>query len=291
MRQGQQNRRGRGRNHNHQQRKSQNPLSRSYESSGPDVKLRGTPNHIAEKYMSLARDAQSSGDPVLAENYLQHAEHYNRIIMAFREQNFAQGGGDPNVGGGNGGFGEHGSSEEGGLGALDAEASEEGFGEGSPSRGGGIAEDRSGEGGSSQYDSSSARMQPDQGRAPYHHQGQRDRNFSEGRGGYHDRRDRRDRHEGRDRGDRRDRPEHRYDRRDRDRGDRSDRYPTQSFAGETRGEGFQRRDRNGEDRLPQDAREQPEFLRRSVRRTKPEGEAETDGVAKAAAGKERGNRE
>lgn len=89
MRQGQQNRRGRGRN-----RKSQNPLTRSFESNGPDVKIRGTPSHIAEKYMSLARDALSSGDRVLAENYLQHAEHYNRIIMAYREQQsqFGEGG-------------------------------------------------------------------------------------------------------------------------------------------------------------------------------------------------------
>lgn len=86
MRQGQQNRRGRGRN-----RKSQNPLTRSFESSGPDVKIRGTPSHIAEKYISMARDALSSGDPVLAENYLQHAEHYNRIIMSYREQQAAQG--------------------------------------------------------------------------------------------------------------------------------------------------------------------------------------------------------
>ncbi|MCB1528570.1 MAG: DUF4167 domain-containing protein [Hyphomicrobiaceae bacterium] len=91
MRQGQQNRRGRGRN-----RKSQNPLTRSFESNGPDVKIRGTPAHIAEKYISLARDAHTTGDPVLAESYLQHAEHYNRIIMAFREQQIQQGGGDPN---------------------------------------------------------------------------------------------------------------------------------------------------------------------------------------------------
>jgi Domain of unknown function (DUF4167) len=89
MRQGQQNRRGRGRN-----RKGQSPLTRSFESTGPDVKIRGTPAHIAEKYMTLARDASTSGDPVLAENYLQHAEHYNRIIMAFRDQQIAQGG-DP----------------------------------------------------------------------------------------------------------------------------------------------------------------------------------------------------
>jgi hypothetical protein len=69
-------------------------LSRSFESNGPDVKIRGTPAHIAEKYVSLARDAMASGDPVLAENYLQHAEHYNRIIMAYREQQMQQGGGD-----------------------------------------------------------------------------------------------------------------------------------------------------------------------------------------------------
>ncbi len=88
MRQGQQNRRGRGRN----RKTHHNPLTRSYESNGPDVKIRGTPSHIAEKYMSLARDALASGDPVLAENYLQHAEHYNRIIMAFREQTIQQSG-------------------------------------------------------------------------------------------------------------------------------------------------------------------------------------------------------
>jgi len=81
MRQGQQNRRGRGRG-----RKPQNPLARSFESNGPDVKIRGTAAHVAEKYMSLARDAHVSGDPVTAESYLQHAEHYNRIIMAAQLQ-------------------------------------------------------------------------------------------------------------------------------------------------------------------------------------------------------------
>ena len=86
MRQGQQNRRGRGRNNNNNRKGGHNPLSRSFESNGPEVKIRGTPAHIAEKYIALARDAQSSGDPVLAENYLQHAEHYSRIIMAYREQ-------------------------------------------------------------------------------------------------------------------------------------------------------------------------------------------------------------
>jgi len=86
MRQGQQNRRGRGRGGNNSGRKGQNPLTRSYESNGPDMKIRGTPAHIAEKYMTLSRDALAGGDPVLAENYLQHAEHYNRIILTYREQ-------------------------------------------------------------------------------------------------------------------------------------------------------------------------------------------------------------
>jgi Domain of unknown function (DUF4167) len=57
-----------------------------YESNGPDVKIRGTASHVAEKYLQLARDAQSSGDPIAAENYYQHAEHYFRLIAAAQEQ-------------------------------------------------------------------------------------------------------------------------------------------------------------------------------------------------------------
>ena len=83
MRNGQKRMRGRN-NNNH--RKSQNPLTRVYESNGPDVKIRGTASHIAEKYIQLARDAQGSGDPVAAENYYQHAEHYFRLIAAAQEQ-------------------------------------------------------------------------------------------------------------------------------------------------------------------------------------------------------------
>src|SRR5216683_2898932 len=87
MRNGQ-NKRMRGRNrkggqHHHHH---QNPLTRIYESNGPDVKIRGTASHVAEKYIQLARDAQASGDPVAAENYYQHAEHYFRLIAAAQEQ-------------------------------------------------------------------------------------------------------------------------------------------------------------------------------------------------------------
>jgi hypothetical protein len=85
MRPNQNNKRMRGRNNNNNNRKGPNPLSRSYESNGPDVKIRGTAHHIGEKYLQLARDAQSSGDPVMAESYLQHAEHYFRIIAAAQQ--------------------------------------------------------------------------------------------------------------------------------------------------------------------------------------------------------------
>jgi len=61
-------------------RRQPNPLTRICESNGPDVKIRGTARHIAEKYLQLARDAHTGGNPVAAENYLQHAEHYFRLI-------------------------------------------------------------------------------------------------------------------------------------------------------------------------------------------------------------------
>lgn len=77
----QSNKRMRGRG-----RKGPNPLTRTYESNGPDVKIRGTAMHIAEKYQQLARDAQASGDRVMFENYNQHAEHYLRIVAAAQPQ-------------------------------------------------------------------------------------------------------------------------------------------------------------------------------------------------------------
>jgi hypothetical protein len=81
--------RSRGRNNNGG-RKHVNPLSRNFESNGPDVKVRGNAAHVAEKYLQLARDAQSSGDSVMAENYLQHAEHYFRIVAAAQPQQGTQ---------------------------------------------------------------------------------------------------------------------------------------------------------------------------------------------------------
>src|SRR3546814_17609950 len=55
---------------------------RNFDSNGPDVKIRGTANHIFERYCQLARDANYAGDRVAAESFLQHAEHYYRIMLA-----------------------------------------------------------------------------------------------------------------------------------------------------------------------------------------------------------------
>src|SRR6187402_3644762 len=77
---------GGGNNNNSNNRRGQNPMTRVFESNGPDIKIRGTASHVAEKYVQLARDARSSGDPVAAENYYQHAEHYFRLIAAAQEQ-------------------------------------------------------------------------------------------------------------------------------------------------------------------------------------------------------------
>jgi hypothetical protein len=56
--------------------------NRPLESNGPEVKIRGTAAQIYEKYAQYARDAQSGGDRVKYENYLQHAEHYFRVMVA-----------------------------------------------------------------------------------------------------------------------------------------------------------------------------------------------------------------
>ncbi|MBN2905847.1 MAG: DUF4167 domain-containing protein [Rhodobacteraceae bacterium] len=64
-----------------------NVVNRVFESSGPEGKVRGTPQQIIEKYNQLARDAHLSNDRVAAENFQQHAEHYARLMgEAQREQ-------------------------------------------------------------------------------------------------------------------------------------------------------------------------------------------------------------
>jgi hypothetical protein len=286
MRQGQQNRRGRGRNNhnnnnnnnNNQHRKGgQNPLSRSYESTGPDTKIRGTPAHIAEKYMQLARDALSSGDPVLAENYLQHAEHYNRIIMTYREQQVQNGEvGQPH--GQIGRFRPAGMSDE----EFAEEEGSEDFGSRPqpqmPRQG---EQQPRVEGGGARYDDRPVRHEQ---RSPQPGRDRGERGFND-RGERPERSERFDRPERADRGDRPDRPE-------RDRGERQDR-PERAERRDAPDRGGERPERAAQlseaagdapprrreraERAPMPTHEQPEFLRRPVRRPRREAASEEEG--------------
>lgn len=81
MRQNQNAKRGRGRS-----RKPNHQVNRAFDSNGPEVKIRGSASQIFEKYQALARDAHAAGDRIGAENYLQHAEHYFRLLNAMQSR-------------------------------------------------------------------------------------------------------------------------------------------------------------------------------------------------------------
>ena len=83
------NRRSRSRNNRGSNKGGPN-RAQVYDSNGPEVRIRGTAFQISEKYEALAKDARSTGDWVLAESYLQHAEHYQRIISEINAQNAAK---------------------------------------------------------------------------------------------------------------------------------------------------------------------------------------------------------
>jgi hypothetical protein len=83
MKHGTSNRRSRNRGNGSRK----NNKMQVFDSNGPDVRIRGTAHQICEKYLALAKDAASSGDKCMAENYLQHAEHYQRIINEWNAQN------------------------------------------------------------------------------------------------------------------------------------------------------------------------------------------------------------
>jgi hypothetical protein len=69
----------RGRNRNNGKRHI--PLrSQTFESNGPDGKIRGTAQQVVDRYLALGRDAYSAGDPITAESFYQHAEHYYRLL-------------------------------------------------------------------------------------------------------------------------------------------------------------------------------------------------------------------
>ncbi|MFN3578461.1 MAG: DUF4167 domain-containing protein [Tabrizicola sp.] len=100
----------RSRSNQNRPRSLGNIVNRVFDSSGPEGKVRGTPQQIIEKYQMLARDAQLSNDRVSAENFLQHAEHYTRMLaeamkelaaeQEARQQQYQQNGGQQNGNGG-----------------------------------------------------------------------------------------------------------------------------------------------------------------------------------------------
>ena len=84
MRQGSHSKRNRGRGGN---RRSGTPgRNHTFDSNGPDIRIRGNAHQVHEKYMNLAREASTNGEAVLAESYFQHAEHYYRILSKFTDE-------------------------------------------------------------------------------------------------------------------------------------------------------------------------------------------------------------
>ncbi len=79
MKQNHSSKRHRGRSNG---RRGSHGPGHSIESNGPDVKIRGKASQLYEKYQSLSHDALSSGDRVASESYLQHAEHYYRVMAS-----------------------------------------------------------------------------------------------------------------------------------------------------------------------------------------------------------------
>ncbi|MEX2200525.1 MAG: DUF4167 domain-containing protein [Dongiaceae bacterium] len=101
MRQGPNARRSRGRgrnnnNNNNNNKPHMSPRQQTFDSNGPDIRVRGNAYQVLEKYLAMARDASAAGDRISAENYLQHAEHYYRLINAHGDPNGRNrpGGGD-----------------------------------------------------------------------------------------------------------------------------------------------------------------------------------------------------
>jgi len=121
MRQNHGSKRSRGRGSGRRSGPSQN---RTYDSNGPSVRIRGNAFQVHEKYLALARDAASAGDPIAAENYLQHAEHYYRIMAVQREEAEARGGNQPRGGNGRRNPNRDDDSEELGSGGVDVQGGE-----------------------------------------------------------------------------------------------------------------------------------------------------------------------
>ena len=91
------NKRSRGRNNGNNQHHNRPRMPhriQTFDSNGPNVKIRGNAYQVFERYVALAREAAASGDRIAAENLYQHAEHYFRVMNANGEAN-SQGGASP----------------------------------------------------------------------------------------------------------------------------------------------------------------------------------------------------
>lgn len=210
--------------------KPQQNANRAFDSNGPEgIKVRGNAQHVFEKYQQLARDAASSGDRVLAENYLQHAEHYFRLLRAIQPQRPASEilGRDQFASGFDIDFEDESGAQAQPEVAEESETSEEG------------AEARGDRGGWQD------RPRDDRNREDRNRDDRRDgRDRDRGRDRWRDRDDR-----NRDR-DRDDRPRGERDERSRD--DRRDRDERPRGEREDRRDRFERGDRNREDRPERD---------------------------------------
>ncbi|MFQ3355808.1 MAG: hypothetical protein ACI8Y9_001550 [Paracoccaceae bacterium] len=82
--------RSRGKRPNNNNRSMGSVINRVFDSSGPEGKVRGTPQQIIDKYLQLHRDAQLSNDRVAAENFQQHAEHYARMLTQAQQEQDAR---------------------------------------------------------------------------------------------------------------------------------------------------------------------------------------------------------
>ena len=74
-----------GNGNNNGNRRGNHNRMQVFDSNGPEVRIRGTAYQVVEKYLTMAKDAASAGDRVLSESYLQHAEHYQRIISSWED--------------------------------------------------------------------------------------------------------------------------------------------------------------------------------------------------------------
>lgn len=78
-------RRGRNRGGGNGGKRHVSVRNQTFESNGPDGKIRGTAQQVLDRYLALGRDAYSAGDPIAAESFYQHAEHYYRMLHAAEE--------------------------------------------------------------------------------------------------------------------------------------------------------------------------------------------------------------